>query len=224
VRADAATALAAVKDASAREALIAATRDADARVRARAVTSLASAKDPALANLFEKLLNDQSYAVIKAAAVALGQTRSAGAFEPLSKLLTVPSWRDNIQASALSGLSALEDKRALDIAFRYAGKGNPPQVRAAALRLLGKVGAGNPEAFNVIAQMAPQAFAAGDFTLALAAGDALISLGDPRGLAVLEQIGSNPAVTAAWKTRLSEYQDRLRKAVAATPNPGVKQP
>jgi aminopeptidase N len=224
VRADAATALGSIKGASARDALVAATRDADARVRAHAVTSLAASKDPAPAKLFEKLLNDKSYAVIKAAALALGETRSAGAYEALSKLLLVPSWRDNIKASALSGLGELEDKRALPVALRYAAKGNPPQVRTAALKLLGKVGTGSPEAFTLIAEMAPKAFAGGDFNLATAAGEALVSLGDPRGVAVLEQINKDPAVSARRKEQLREYQERLRKAVAGTSNPGTRQP
>jgi aminopeptidase N len=224
VRADAATALAAVKDPGARNALIAATTDADARVRARAVTSLATSKDPSLANLYEKLLNDQSYAVIKAASLAFGQTRSTAAYEALSKLLDVPSWRDNIKASALAGLSELGDKRAVDVALRSAAKGNPSQVRAAALGLLGRVGAGNPEAFPLIAEIAPKTYTGGDFNLATAAGEALVNLGDPRGLAVLEQIASNPGVTARQKQQVREFQDRLRKAMAGTSNPGSRQP
>ena len=138
VRLDAATALANVNDPGARTALVAATRDPNARVRARAVTSLAVSKDPSLASLYEKLLSDPSYAVIKAAAAALGETGSPGAYQALVKLLNIPSWRDNIKISALSGLAELQDKRALDVAFRYAGKGNLPAVKAAAIRLLGQ--------------------------------------------------------------------------------------
>lgn len=224
VRADAATALAALKDTNARDALIAATKDADARVRARAVTSLATLKDPSLANLYEKLLNDQSYAVIKAATLALGQTRSTGAYDALSKLLNVPAWRDNIKASALAGLGELGDKRAVDVALRYAAKGNLSQVRAAALGLLGRVGAGNPEAFPLIVEIAPKAYTGGDFNLATAAGEALVNLGDPRGIAVLEEIARNPGVTARQKEQLREFQDRLRKTVAGTSSPGTRQP
>ncbi|MGZ8843957.1 MAG: M1 family aminopeptidase, partial [Pyrinomonadaceae bacterium] len=214
VRVDAATALADVKDSSARNALIAATRDPDTRVRARAVTSLANSKDPSLANLFVKLLNDQSYAVIKAAALALGETKSPSAYDALAKLLNIPSWRDNIKASALSGLGALQDKRALDVAFRYAEKGNPSAVRAAALGLLGKIGGDDPMAFTLIADTAMKAFANGDFNLFTAAGEALVSLGNPRGFAVLEQISHDASVTPRLKERLSQYQELLRKVVA----------
>ena len=224
VRVNAATALADVKTPGARSALIAATSDADARVRARAVTSLATAKDPSLAGLFTKLLSDQSYAVIKAAAFGLGVTRSPVAYEALVKLLDQPSWRDNIRASALAGLSELKDKRALDLALRYAVRGNANQVRAAALRLLGKIGSDNPQAFSLIAETASKAFASDDFTLAPAAGEALVSLGDPKGLVVLEQISQNPAIPRQLKSRLGEYQDSLRKLVAATASQGTRQP
>lgn len=224
MRVDAATALADVKDSSARNALIAATRDPDARVRARAITSLAKSKDPSLANLFVKLLNDQSYAVIKAAALALGETRSPSAYDGLAKLLNIPSWRDNIKASALSGLGALQDKRALDVAFRYAEEGNPAAVRAAALRLLGKIGGDDPKAFTLIADTAMKAFANGDFNLATAAGEALASLGNPRGFAVLEQISHDASVAPRLKEQLSQYQELLRKVVAGAPSSGAHQP
>jgi aminopeptidase N len=222
VRVDAVNALAEVKPANARDALIAATRDADARVRARAVTSLASSKDAHLASLFVPLLGDQSYAVIKAAALALGASRGPDAYEPLVKLLNVPSWRDNVRASALAGLGELKDKRSLDIGLRYAEKGNATQVRTAALRLLGGVGGDNPRAFTLIAETAGKAFASGDYALATAAGEALVGLGDPRGLAVLEQISHDFTISTRLKAQLAQYQESLRKAVAGTASPGTQ--
>jgi len=224
VRLEAATALANLKDPGARTALVAATRDPNARVRARAVTSLASSKDPSLASLYEKLLSDPSYAVIKAAASALGETKSPGAYEALAKLLNIPSWRGNIGASALSGLAALEDKRALDFAFRYAEKRNSPAVRAAAIRLLGSIGGDDPKAFILLTETATRAFATGDSSLATAAGEAFVSLGDPRGLAVLEQMSHEASVTPRLKEQLSQYQQLLRKVVAAAASQGAKQP
>lgn len=224
VRVNAATALADVKAPVSRSALIAATGDVDARVRARAVTSLAISSDRSLASLYLKLLNDQSYAVIKAAASALGATKSAEAYDGLVKLLGVPSWRDNIRASALTGLGELRDKRSVDIALRYAAAGNANQVRTAALRLLGRIGSDEPRAFSLIAETAGKAFWSGDLNLATAAGDALISLGDPKGLVVLEEISRNSGISDRLKARLSEYQEELRKSVAKTPSPGAQHP
>ncbi|MGH9933222.1 MAG: M1 family aminopeptidase [Pyrinomonadaceae bacterium] len=224
VRVHAATALADLKAPSARSALIAATSDADARVRARAVTLLANSKDASLTSLYVNLLSDQSYAVIQAAALAIGETKSPAAYEALVKLLDVPSWRDNIKASALAGLGELRDKRSLDIALRYAARGNANQVRAAALRLLGKIGSDEPRAFSLIAETARRAFESGHSALAQATGDALVSLGDPRGLAVLEEISQKAAISGQLKIRLGEYQELLRKSVAGTANQDVQHP
>jgi aminopeptidase N len=224
MRVSAATALANLKVPAARAALIAATSDADARVRARAVTSLAVSKDPLLAGSYLKLLNDQSYAVIKAASSALGETKSPEAYEALVKLLNVPSWRENIRASALTGLGELSDKRSLDLALRYAAVGNTNQVRAAALRLLGRVAGDEPKAFALIAEVARKAFDSGDYNLATAAGEAIVSLSDSKGLAVLEQIGHNNGISPRLRARLGEYQESLRKSVAGAGGQGAQHP
>src|SRR5437667_433715 len=117
VRLEAATALNGSK--AARQALLTATKDANARVRAQAVKSLATTRDATLADTYQQLLNNQSYAVIRAAASALGQTKSPTAYDALMKIIDAPSWRDTIRASALTGLAALGDKRALDLGFKY---------------------------------------------------------------------------------------------------------
>lgn len=224
VRVNAATALADLKASAARTALIAATSDPDARVRARAVTSLAVSKDPSLAGNYIRLLSDQSYAVIKAAASALGETKSPEAYVALEKLASVRSWRDNIRTSALTGLGELRDKRSLNLALRFATVGNENQVRAAALRLLGRVGGEEPKAFDLIANVAQRAFGSADYNLATAAGEALVSLSDSKGLALLEQISHNAAISGRLRTRLDEYQVALRKSVAGTPVQGTQHP
>jgi len=165
--------------------------------------------------LYVKLLDDPSYAVIKAAATALGATQTPESYEALVKLLNTTSWRDNIRVSALTGLAEQRDKRSLVIALKYAERGNYSQVRAAAIRLLGRVGNGSPEAFAVIANTANKAFAEGNQTLATASGEALVSLGDPKGLEVLEQIGRG-ALIERLKPRVTEYVESLRKSVAAS--------
>jgi aminopeptidase N len=224
VRLEAASALASVKDPSSRDALVAATRDPNARVRARAITSLGSSKEPALAGLYEQFLNDQSYAVIRAAASALGDTKSPAAYDALTKLLDVPSWRDNIKASALSGLRELQDKRAADIALRYSEKGNLSQVRAAALRLLGSVGKDNPKAFELISDTLTKAFERGDFQLGVASAEALIGLGDPRGLAVFDQIRQSASGNQQVMDMITGFRERLQKTTTDAGNPVTAKP
>jgi hypothetical protein len=84
-------------------------------------------------------------------------------------------------------------------------------VRAAALRLLGNVGKDNPKAFSVFSDTLTKAFDTRDFTLGVASAEALVGLGDPRGLAVLDQIrksASNPHVIEM----LGGFRDHLQKA------------
>jgi HEAT repeat protein len=162
--------------------------------------------------------------VIRAAASALGETKTPEAYEALTKLLEVTSWRDNIKVSALSGLRALQDKRALDIAFRYGEKGNLPPVRAAGLRLLGSVGKDNPRAFSVISDTLTKAFDAGDFSLGIASAEAIVGLGDPRGLAVLDQIRQSASSNPRVIEMLTGFRDRLQKATTEAANPVTPKP
>ena len=224
MRLEGAAALSGFKGDSARNALLAALKDPNARVRARAIASLASSKDASLSSLYQRLLNDQSYGVIRAAALALGQTTPPGAYDALVKLLDSPSWHDTIKASALGGLRALADKRALDIGFRYAGKGNYPQVRAAALQLLGSIGKEDPRVFPALAETVGQAVEKGDFRLAAAAADALVALGDPRGLAVFEEIAKQDGNAPQLKNLINQFQERLRKITEGAAKPAVQQP
>jgi hypothetical protein len=90
--------------------------------------------------------------------------------------------------------------------------------------LLGEVGREDPKAFPLIAETATKAYASSDFNLASASGEALVSLGDPRGLPVLEQIGRNESLSQRQRNQISGYQDQLRKLVAGTPGRDSRQP
>jgi aminopeptidase N len=224
VRLQAATALNNVPGDIARAALLAALKDQKSSVRARAITSLASSKDPSLASIYQQALADQSYSVIRAAAVALGQTKSASAYDALANMLDTPSWRDTIRTSALLGLGALGDKRALDVGLKYAAKGNYPAVRAAAIRLLGNVGKDDPRVFALVSAELAQAFENGDFALVAASAEALVNLGDPRGLSVFEQLTKDPAGRPQLTAFLGQFQERLRKSTAGVEKPTSKEP
>ncbi|HEY0006039.1 MAG TPA: M1 family aminopeptidase [Pyrinomonadaceae bacterium] len=220
VRVEAATALNNVPGDAARAALLAATKDQRSRVRARAIRSLASTKDPKLADLYQQFLNDQSYAVIQAAAPALGQTKSANAYAALLKLIELPSWRDNIRASGLNGLAALADKRALELGFRFARPGNSGQVREAALGLLGAVGREDPRSFALISETLRQAFGASNFGLIAASSEALLTLGDPRSQALFEELGKSAEKSPQLHGFLMQMLERSRQSARpAQPKP-----
>ncbi len=211
-RSELAAALGEQHAAEARNALLAATKDADARVRASAIGALAKSKDPELASVYLPLLNDQSYGVIRAAALALGDSKSPAAYDALAKLLDTPSWRDQVRASALTGLANLGDKRALDLALRYAAAGNEPQVRGAGITLLAAVGRDDPRTFPLISQALLWSVDTLNFAVGSAAGEALVKLGDPRGIEVIEQAikkVNSPQIQGF----IRQYQQRLQQAL-----------
>jgi aminopeptidase N len=217
VRLEAATALNNVPGDAVRTALLAATKDQKSRVRARAIRSLAATKSPALAPVFQGFLNDPSYAVIGEAARALGMTKSPTAYDALVKLVDIPSWRDNIRASALAGLGAAGDKRAMELGFRYVTAGNPQPVRAAALALVGATGKGDPRAFPLISDMLKQGADKGNFGQVAAASEALVSLGDPRGIALFEELGKKFAGIPQAQAFINQFIVRLRQSSQPPP-------
>jgi len=211
VRYEAVAALAEVNGAGTRAALLSAIKDENARVRARAVTSLASSKDASLASVYQQLLSDQSYGVIRAAALALGHTKAGEAYDSLVKLLDAPSWHNSVRASALSGLTALGDARSLDIALKYAAQGDYPAVRLAGVRLLGAVGKGNELAFALASSNLEEAIKNANNSLVTASAESLVGIGDPRGVELLERLTkSGPE----YATSLNQYRDRLKKSLA----------
>jgi aminopeptidase N len=198
-------------------ALLSATRDRNPRVRARAIQALGARKDPSLADTFQQALGDGSYGVIRAAAEALGQTKSATGYDSLMKLLEMSSWRDNIRVAGLNGLAALGDKRSMDAALKYSVSGNSGQIRAAAITILGAVGKDDPRVFPVVSEALLKS--ASPFSAALfgAAGRALVELGDQRGVDVFEQASKKLASPRALPQLQQLEQQLKQKAQAATP-------
>lgn len=222
-RVEAAAALAGMSGDASRQALLRATKDKKAAVRVRAITSLAVTKDPSLAEVYRELLTDESYAVIRAAALAFGQIKSPTAYDSLVKLMDTPSWRDTIRASALSGLAALGDKRAMELGLRYSAKGNGPQVRGAALRLMGNVGKDDPRVFAIIADTLTQALGRADFNLAFASAEALVSLGDQRGLALFDELFKQAEGVPQIQGLIRTFQEQLKKNVEGASKPPASQ-
>ena len=81
---------------------------------------------------------DPSYFVEAGAAIALGKTRTAGAFETLAAKVETPSWNEVLRAGVFSGLGELGDARAVDLLSGWLIDRTKPQDArmAAALGLL----------------------------------------------------------------------------------------
>jgi aminopeptidase N len=207
-----------VKDA--KDALLAATKDTDARVRARAVGALAATKDPSLADTYVQLLSDRSYAVIRASASALGQTKSTAGYDALVKLMDQPSWRDTIRQSGLVGLAALGDKRALEFGLKYHAAGNPNGVRSAALSLLGATGKQEPRTLPILTSVLNEGLERRSFQLISAAGEAMVALGDERAVSTLEELAKKAGDSPQLASVISSYQSRLKARLSSTKTGG----
>ena len=161
---------------------------------------------------------------MRAAAQALGQTKDPKAYDAFLKLVDMPSWHDTIKASALTGLAALGDKRAVELGVTYSAKGNSPQARAAALRLLGSVGKDDPRVFPIVSDVISEAFRRRDFNLGIAAAEALVGLGDFRGLAVLDSLVKDAESSPQIRGLLMQFQSQLRNAAAGRTPAANQQP
>jgi aminopeptidase N len=215
-----AAALQSVSGEDVKKALLAATRDTNPRVRARAIQALGMRKDPALADTFQRLLSDESYAVIRASAEALGRTKSVSGYDSLMKLLDTPSWRDNIRVAGLNGLAALGDQRSLDGALKYSASGNPAQMRAAAITVLGAVGKNDPRVFPLISEALLKSVSPFNAMLFGASGRALVELGDQRGVEVFEQAGqklSSPRARPLLEQLMQQLKQKAQPVTSKTP-------
>ncbi|HUK29774.1 MAG TPA: M1 family aminopeptidase [Candidatus Acidoferrum sp.] len=218
VRVDSIGALRGVSSPDARTALLAALKDKAPRVRARALSVLSATKDASLAGVYLGYLNDPSYNVIRGAAAALGTTKDPGAYTALNKLLDQPSWRETIRISGLTGLGALGDPRAIDVALRFSARGNLLGVRGAALAVLGSAGKNDPRVYPVLAEAFTSAVDSGNFQLYGASSGALIALGDPRTLDLVKT-----ALARTTNSQMQQFLTQMQKNLedqakkAATP-------
>ena len=162
--------------------LLKAAKDEKSLIRADAISLLAASRDARFTDLYLAALNDRSYTVIDNAALALGYTKNAKAFDALSKLIARPSWKGRIQSAGLSGMAALEDKRALELGFKYANdKTVSSNVRNTALTIVASTGKGDARAFPLIFEAFKKSLANNDFNGLFTGVQSFIKLADPRG-------------------------------------------
>ena len=90
--------------------------------------------------------------VIQNAAIALGNSGDAKAYDALTKLAAQESWHGRVRIAALNGLAALGDKRALESSYQDCRptKLQTPQVRSTALNIVAATGKGDARAFPLI--------------------------------------------------------------------------
>ena len=209
VRIEAVKALYTVKSDASRAALIEAMKDQESKVRREAIKGLATFKDPKLADLFVKIINnDPSYFAIAEAAKALGQSGAPAAYDALADAMKLESWQGTIRAGVLGGFASLKDPRALDIALKYASPANPANVRAAAFQVLAEVGKGNDRALDALLSALKEK----SLNVRFNAVQALGQLGDPRAIPALEEMAKSPDVPGFGKQIITGAINQIKNA------------
>ena len=141
VRAEAASALGALRSDEAEGTLVAHAGTKHPKVRRAVASALGKFRTTRAAEQLKKLaLSDESYLVEAEAARALGATRQPLAFEALLDVLDRPSWADVVRAGAIDGLANLRDDRALPHVMARTRYGISTRGRRAAIMALPKIG------------------------------------------------------------------------------------
>jgi hypothetical protein len=117
---------------------VAASRDAESRVRRAAVNALATVPAQFSQDALRERLADKSDYVTADAAWAFGKVKADGAFEALRDVIARrESHRDQVRQRAMDGLRELGDPRGAEVARNHLGyawgKGIQHQLRKAAL-------------------------------------------------------------------------------------------
>jgi aminopeptidase N len=169
------------------QVLLKAAKDTKSLVRFRAVELLGKTKDAKFESVYNTALNDQSYSVIEAAAVALGNAKITKSYDALIKLTTAESWRGHYRIAGLKGLSALGDKRAFETAYKYATDVKQDNaIRSAATIVVAETGKGDARAYPLIKKGFDAAVASTDFQGMFNGMESIIKLADPRGQEVFD--------------------------------------
>ena len=164
------------------QTLTKAAKDEKSLIRADAVQLLGLTKEAKYADLYLVALNDRSYNVIDQAAIALGATKDARAFDALVKLTNTASWRGRIESAGFAGLAALGDKRGFEAAFKFASdKTKSYNARTQALAVIGATGKGDARAFPLIFSQFKSALDTNDFNGLFVTIQSIIKIADPRG-------------------------------------------
>jgi aminopeptidase N len=195
------------------DALNRAVKDEKSLVRASAISGLGLLRDAKYADSFLAALNDRSYAVIDAAAVALARTKDARAFDALVKLSGASSWRNHILNSSLSGLTTLGDSRALDLGFKYADKSQPTSIRSRALNVLAASGKGDARVYPLLIETFKKALENNDLQTVFNGFQGFIRLADPRGQEAFDLAKEKFKNSQGFLNNIKQLEAQFKKAL-----------
>ncbi|HUA35115.1 MAG TPA: M1 family aminopeptidase [Candidatus Binataceae bacterium] len=228
VQADAAAALGAIKTEAALHALLEGLNAKHPKARRAVVRGLGEFRnnEHAASALIERLEEgDESYFVEAEAALALGKTRDARAFDSLKTTIHRDSYLDTIRAHSLAGMAELRDERAIPVAHDFMAYGMPPRARVAAIGTLARFGARLENRRDEILDWLTPLGDDREFMVRMRLPGALEEIGDTRGLGPVRRLAerdldgriqrrANEAITAISEGRSRVQEgDRLRTDV-----------
>jgi aminopeptidase N len=212
VSVEAAKCLATVNGAQAGALLKAAASHGHAYVRRAVVVALGSFKDESVAAVLAPIVSgeagEDSVFVRADAAVSLGKTGSALAFDALKSALAVDSWQQTVRVGALNGLAELGDERAVQLAADFAGEDAVFESRPAAFSALGRLGVKHAAAMDCLHRIAETEDAA-QFTLRMAVVGALGEAKKKESVPVLNRL-KGTAYDGRVKRIISETIDSIQ--------------
>ena len=183
-------------------------------VKSSALWFLGMSQDSTYAELYHDLLHDWSDRVTNAAAIALGKTRSAGAYEALVALQDKPSWKNQSLISALNGLQWLGDERGVELALQSLRSNEAKHWTLAtpiwdhrlaagiALNVLGET----ETAYDFIARQLEAAIEEEDLNDVLYNTLQIVNLADPRGREAFEKLKGMYSEDATVLEAIENYE------------------
>lgn len=224
VTGEAARQLAKVGGPVAREALLAASRRSDPKIRRGVVAALQAVRSPDVITRLEEIVHsaDPSPFVLAAAIEGLGKLRADNALGRLTAVLESEqaaaaagrgTWDELLRSAALDGLGATRDPLALPVLLAHSTDAHVPSVRCAAARGLGQLAEEVPAVRRDAVDRLIELVRGDAFRVSLTTLGALGRCRDARAIAPLRELhaGSPSGIIArrAW-----EAAERLAKAVA----------
>lgn len=190
-------------------------------LKASAISFLGMSNNQKFADTYIKALNDKSDRVVNSAAIALGKTKDVKAYNELEKLTHRPSMKSQSLISALSGLKALGDARAYDIAFKALSDLNLPRWRlpdysvwdyrifaAQTIANLGK----SKEAYPMIEKRILECLKENDINGIFNNILIINALAEPKAHIVFDTLKNHYKENAIIKTAIEQYESQFKEA------------
>lgn len=172
-------------DSTARAALLAATRDPDARVRQTAASLLGEFGESVRTRLKQLATSDSSLFVRGAAVGALARNAGNEAMPVVQAFLGQNSWQDMLRGRALNALNFINTPEAYTTLLPYITTGNSRNARTISIPILVRKAAPLNKQTELAKTLEPLLDDA-DFQVRTAAAEALGSLGQQSSVAALE--------------------------------------